>query len=108
MGSMQFPKLTLRQAGERLKRIVAGNPGPKDHLRVAEACVTANSLEEALARVAGQTEFQVDVDDAASYIRKGLNGELPFSEFEMEALTVPDAQSNSDQANKPKGASLGM
>lgn len=86
MGQMHFPKLTLRQAGERLKRIVAGNPGTKDHLRVAEACITANTLDEALASVAAATEFQVDVDDAAGFIRKAMNGDLPMSDAEVEAL----------------------
>lgn len=86
MGQTHFQKLTLRQAGERLKRIVAGNPGPKDHLRVAEACITATTLDEALASVAAATEFQVDVDDAAGFIRKAMNGDLPMSEAEVEAL----------------------
>lgn len=85
MGQMYFQGLTLRQAGKRLKRIVAGNPGPKDHLRVAEACISANSLDEALANVAAETEFQVDVDDAASFMRKAMNGDLPLSEAEVEA-----------------------
>lgn len=71
-----------------MKRIVAGNPGPKDHLRVAEACITANSLDEALASVAAQTEFQVDVADAASFIRNAMNGDLPLSEAEVESLSA--------------------
>lgn len=82
MKQMYFPKLTLRQAGERLKQLVAGNPGPKDHLRVAEACIAANSLDEAISSVAAETEFQVDVDDATSFIREAMNGELPLSEAE--------------------------
>lgn len=88
MGQMHFPKLTLRQAGERLKRVVAGNPGPKDHLRVAEACITANTLDEALASVAAKTEFQADVADATNYIRNAMNGHLPLSEAEVQALSA--------------------
>ncbi len=88
MALMHFPKLTLRQAGERLKRIVAGNPGPKDHLRVAEACINAATLNEALAVVASQVEFQVDIDDAASYIRSAMNGDLPLSDSEVAALSA--------------------
>ena len=90
MGQMFFPKLTLRQAGERLRRNVVGNPGPKDHLRVAEACITANSLDEALKSVAAKTEFQVDVNDAANSIRMAMKGDIPMSEAEVQALSAAE------------------
>lgn len=85
-----FPKLSIQQAGERLKQSVIGNPGPKDHLRVAEACITSSTLEEALEKVAPLTEYQIDVDDAAAHIRKALAGYLPLSIFEAEALIKAD------------------
>ncbi len=82
----RFPKLTLQEAADRLKRLVVGNAGPRDHLRVAEACAKAGTLDEALQSVAAEVEHQIDVDDAAQYIRNAMEGSLPLSPSELMDL----------------------
>lgn len=56
--------MTLKQAGRHLMRLVKGSPGPQDHVRVAELCLTAGSVDEVERAARLRQEYQVDVDDA--------------------------------------------
>lgn len=83
---MQYPRFTLRQAGERLKGMVAANTGPYEHLWVANACINAKTLEDAVVEVAPNVVHQIDVDDAVSFVSQLMNGEFAVTDQEAESL----------------------
>lgn len=77
MSGYYFREHSLQEAGQRLRNLIAFN-GPSDHLRIADACIASQTIEEARERVIGKTEFQIDADDAWRAIDSDMKGHNPI------------------------------
>lgn len=98
---MQFRQMSLAQAGLRLSGVVAGNPGPFDHLLVAQLCSTCETIDEVEREVRAAQHFSVDVDDALEAVRRYMAGHAPLSDAEAAQI---DEQYNATHAvERPRG-----
>ncbi|WP_041793456.1 hypothetical protein [Rhodoferax ferrireducens] len=81
----------MKQAGRHLLRIVQGNPGTNDHIRVAELCLKRDTLVEVERIARFHQEFSVDIDDAVEMIRQLMDGKTyPLSSAQAQEI---DAES---------------
>jgi hypothetical protein len=95
-----FRPMTLAQAGRHLLRLVQGNPGPQDHVRVAELCQSQASIEDVEQAAKRVQECEHDVADAINSIRRLMNGGLPLSSTQALEIDSDNAANAFFKAKK--------